>query len=166
MPRMPVRWKSRAYFARGWVLSYTWVNWAVVSWVYRCVVDRRSWPSSSWIARRSAPSSSRWVPKAWRSVCGCTSEESPRRTATRFTMRPTLRVVSRASPPGLSRPRRLQVHEQGRSGAALLVRAACGQVARTVPRDRRAAPARPHRPAARSAASCPLPRTRMTSWAQ
>src|SRR6266481_3314680 len=47
------------------------------------------------MARRSAPSSSMWVPKAWRRVCGWTSGESPLATAIFFMIRPTLRVVRR-----------------------------------------------------------------------
>ena len=34
---------------------------------------RCAWPSSSWMARRSAPPSSRWVAKECRSACGCTA---------------------------------------------------------------------------------------------
>ena len=40
------------------------------TWLYTCVVESELWPSSSWIVRRSAPPSSRWVANAWRSRCG------------------------------------------------------------------------------------------------
>jgi len=40
--------------------------------VYTCVVDTLACPSSSWIARRSAPPSRRWVANECRSACGCT----------------------------------------------------------------------------------------------
>ena len=115
-------------------------------------------------ARRSAPSSSRWVPNAWRSVCGCTSAESPRRMAMRLTMRPTLRVVSRASTAGLPRPRSCRF-----TNSAGVVRgflpAGCGQ-ARGAFREISRSAWPPHRPEERSAASCPLPRTRIASFAQ
>src|SRR5712692_10894870 len=81
--------------ARGCALSYTSINCRTEAWVYFCVVESELWPRSSWMARRSAPSASRCVAKAWRSECGCRSQLMFTRPAYFLTMRPTERVPSR-----------------------------------------------------------------------
>src|SRR5512139_930769 len=45
----------RSFHALGCALSYTLISWSRFTWVYFCVVDRLACPSSSWMARRSAP---------------------------------------------------------------------------------------------------------------
>ena len=59
-------------WALGWARSYTSCRRARVTCVYFWVVERREWPSSSWMSRRSAPPSRRWVANVWRRVWGCT----------------------------------------------------------------------------------------------
>ncbi len=59
-----------ASYAFGCDLSYTSINLSIETCVYCCVVERRAWPSNSWMARRSAPASRRWVAKEWRRECG------------------------------------------------------------------------------------------------
>ena len=54
--------------ARGWVPLYTLTSRSLLTWVYTWVVWRLEWPRSSWTTRRSAPPSSRWVAKLWRSA--------------------------------------------------------------------------------------------------
>ena len=56
--------------ARGCAFLYTSSSWAALTCVYRCVVESCTCPSSSWIARRSAPRCSRCVANEWRSACG------------------------------------------------------------------------------------------------
>src|SRR4030095_316983 len=66
------RRRVRSHFARarGWAASYARMSWSVPTCAYRCVVDSRLWPRSSWIIRRSAPASSRCVANVWRRVWG------------------------------------------------------------------------------------------------
>src|SRR5260370_601603 len=68
-------------------------------------------PSIAWTDRRSAPPSSRWLAKEWRSVCG---EMWPRRPA------PPARLLPRQRPrQPARRPRRLQVLRGIRPAPAL-----------------------------------------------
>src|SRR5512140_2409741 len=52
--------------ASGCASSYILTRWLTLTLAYRCVVDSEACPSISWIARRSAPDSSRWVAKECR----------------------------------------------------------------------------------------------------
>ena len=79
--------------------------------VYFCVVESEAWPSSSWIARRSAPACSRCVAKVCRSACGEISSGRPAARSRRLSSRAIERGVSRPpraltkSGSPLSRPR-------------------------------------------------------------
>jgi hypothetical protein len=63
--------------------------------VYFWVVESEAWPSSSWIARRSAPAWRRCVAKVWRSACGEISSGRPAARSRRFRRRAIERVVRR-----------------------------------------------------------------------
>src|SRR5262249_45111473 len=91
------RRRVRSHFARarGWAASYARMRWSVPTCAYRCVVDSRLWPRSSWIIRRSAPASSRCVANVWRSVCGLTRRVIPHACARRRTIEWIERTVSR-----------------------------------------------------------------------
>src|SRR5215475_7064862 len=109
------RRRVRSHFARarGWAASYARMRWSVPTCAYRCVVDRRLWPRSSWITRRSAPASSRCVANVWRSVCGLTRRVIPVAAALRRTIVCSERTLSRpprgfakSGPPPPRRPSR------------------------------------------------------------
>ena len=53
-----IQWEIRA---RGWAARYSSRIWDLSTWVYICVVEISECPSISWMERRSAPPSSRWV---------------------------------------------------------------------------------------------------------
>src|SRR5208282_3214171 len=82
-------------YARGCDLSNTSIRWRIDAWVYFCVVESERCPSSSWMARRSAPSVSRCVAKAWRKACACAFHPVSSSRVYFFTMRSTDRARSR-----------------------------------------------------------------------
>src|SRR4029453_10660174 len=102
------RRRVRSHFARarGWAASYARMSWSVPTCAYRCVVDSRLWPRSSWIIRRSAPASSRCVANVWRSVWGLTRRVIPHACALPppCAPRPTIEWIER---PVSRPPRRL-----------------------------------------------------------
>jgi len=56
--------------ANDTIIRMTRRYWDLMGQPKRSVVVSRAWPSSSWMARRSAPRCRRCVAKEWRSACG------------------------------------------------------------------------------------------------